>query len=458
MDEANDRKMDENQQPREQEGDGNDAGEEETNQVHQQQSPSSNDIETVASEDSSSAPRETVTPLTSDDDFKTRAVTRKSSRMSRVIYEGTTDNTTDLQNSSRHEYSVSSLGNDFKTRAVIRKDSRRARESKGGSTSFNSEIQSPGAVDVEGVPERVSTSEGNGIQERQESSVAHEDETTNTAASTTTESDVVSSEPIVAQLVVEGNPGSQPHQIVESIREELREDVRRELHQEMIASAVAANAVQVEIVTQDEEDPHPPLANNPSDQSVTSNGGEGGSPLRYPPVDTGLVCVGLYMLLTMAIASIYLTEFFGGVCYSVGAWLYWLLTPKTDPTAQHLSVARSVLESIRQAFVFVLVGPFVAWDFAVSIVAVAWLELHAFAAYLFVATLNGCGSGRICGKFVRKVFVWKRWKVRRYHSNWKLKRDYLVLQTWQEKELKDDYAILRANFEQQQLQRQRHGR
>ena len=456
MDGANDRKMDGNQPPREQEGDGNQADEEETNQ----QSLSSNDIETATSKDSSSAPRETVAPLTSDDDFKTRAVTRKSSRMSRVIYEGTTDNNaSDLQNSSSHEYSVSSLGNDFKTRAVIRKDSRRSRESKGGPTSFNSEIQSPGAVDVEGVPVEASTSEGNEIREGQESSIAQEDETTNTAASTATESDVVSSEPIVAQLVEEGNAGNQPHQIVESIREELREDVRRELHQEMIASAVAANAVRVEIVTQDEEDPHPPLANNPSDQSVTSNGGDGGgSPLRYPPVDTGLVCVGLYMLLTMAIASIYLTEFFGGVCYSVGAWLFWLLTPKTDPSAQQLSVARSVLESIRQAFVFVLVGPFVAWDFAVSIVAVAWLELHAFAAYLFVATLNGCGSGRICGTFVRKVFVWKRWKVRRYHSNWKLKRDYLVLQTWQEKELKDDYAILRANFEQQQLQRQRHGR
>ena len=36
MDEANDRKMDENQQQREQEGDGNDADEEETNQVQQQ--------------------------------------------------------------------------------------------------------------------------------------------------------------------------------------------------------------------------------------------------------------------------------------------------------------------------------------------------------------------------------------------------------------------------------------
>ena len=332
----------------------------------------------------------------------------------------------------------------FTDRAAIRKESRQSRETK---VAHRADRPIPGAFDMQG-DSPVSNSEScQGLIAQH-----HDDNYTPTGQlgdstdhAAITDIEIEGNGPIVAQLVEERDTDIHPR-LAENVREEIREDVRRELQQEMIASAVAANAVQVEIVTQDEEDPQ--LTSNPNHPEYVA-----GSPMRYPPVDTGLVCVGLYMLLTMAVASVYMTEFFGGVCYCLATCLFSLATPTAESTLQQSSFVRILLESLIKAYLFMIVGPCVVMDFAVSMLAVPWLELHAFAGYLFVGTLNGCESGRICSTFLRKVFVWKRWKIRLYHKNWKLKRNYLVLETWQENELKGDYETLRANFDRQQLER-----
>ena len=334
---------------------------------------------------------------------------------------------------------------DFTASGAIRQDSHQSPETK---VAHRADRPIPGAFDMQGdSPVSNSESRKGRIEHHHDGNIytptgQHEDSTDHVAIA---DIEIEGNGPIVAQLVEERNTDTH-RETAENMREEIREDVRRELQQEMIASAVAANAVQVEIVTQDEEDPQ--LTSNPNHPEYVA-----GSPMRYPPVDTGLVCVGLYMLLTMAVASVYMTEFFGGVCYCLATCLFSLATPTAESTLQQSSFVRILLESLIKAYLFMIVGPCVVMDFAVSMLAVPWLELHAFAGYLFVGTLNGCESGRICSTFLRKVFVWKRWKIRLYHKNWKLKRNYLVLETWQENELKGDYETLRANFDRQQLER-----
>ena len=360
---------------------------------------------------------------------------------------------------------AASATENLKGQGVIQNSIRRSRELKMGSddniisqsSSESIPTSKPGAV---GVSSSVRSRQSDAVEQEEKTSIEDEEQPRQSAVaaannrSTAVTSPRQANEPIVAQLVDEGNETR--------LRQELREDVRKEIQQEMmLASAIATNAVQVEVVTQDEENHHQ-IRRSGSGGGVGGAGAnpysfgddDDGNPIRRP-VDTGLVCVGLYMILAMAIASLYLTEFFGNVCYGIASFFYSIapFKPSQDDESSRSTINQkmknAILRVLRFKFLLIFVFPCAVADFCISMMAVAWTELHVLASVIFVGTLNGCDSGRRCGVFIKQVCVWTRWKIRINHKNWSLSRDYLMMEKMQEEKL-DDVERLQQTFVHQQ--------